>query len=692
MSSISSFRFSPTILVRLGEELVPNLDQAIIELVRNSYDADASVCKINILDAKKPGGVIELSDDGTGMREADIVNGWLVLGGSSKSSEKLTPVKKRHTVGDKGLGRLAALRAGSRAELLTRHSSCGENQAFSVSLNWSDFDKVKLVEDVGLPIVPASRKDPGTTVRLIDLKKGLGKAEVDRLGRAIVLLTSPFGGEQEFRVELSSPDYPELESRVRNGYLQDAEYVLKAKIRDDGSAFAQVTDWKGSVLYSAESTEWNTKQASEDAFYKAPETTFELYNFVFNRNAFAGRGSTMTEVRQWLQVVGGVHFYHRQFRVPPYGDQGFDWLDMNLARARSPEERPSTNNSVGRVIVDDPTGRLRQKTDRVGFIEELDFLEIRRFAKNALDWFARRRLRDAEARRDLQREEANKAPAQAKAELLSLIEGSVPEGERARAKEALGKLEQKFETAIRAAKEDLVLYRSLATAGTTAAVFAHEIGKPIQIINSNQKSIRRRIADLKPAKKVEDVKPPLDLILKATARLSRFAGMQIDFLRREKRRHGAVDVNKVLADLHALWKPVLEDAKITLILEPHDVAGAAIFGAEALVETIVTNCLTNSVGAFQEPGARTKGRLIHLRAIAEGETVAIEVEDNGPGISMDLEEIWLPGRTTKNEGTGFGLTIAKDSSLDLGGKYSATSQTGVGAKFRFVFPLLMTEN
>lgn len=692
MSSTSNFRFSPTILVRLGEELVPNLDQAIIELVRNAYDADASVCRIDIIDAKRPGGTIELADDGSGMRESDIVNGWLVLGGSSKSSQKLTPLKSRHTVGDKGLGRLAALRAGSRAELVTRHTSCKANDAFSVSLDWVDFENAKLVEDVPLLITPAWRKEPGTTVRLLDLKKGLGKAEVDRLGRAIVLLTSPFGGEQEFRVELSSPDYPELESRVRNGYLQDAEFVLKATIRSDGTAFAQVVDWKGAVIYSAESTEWNPKQALEEATYHAPETNFELYNFVFNKNVFAGRGSTMTEVRQWLKVVGGVHFYHRQFRVPPYGDQGFDWLDMNLSRARSPEERPSTNNSVGRVIVNDPTGRLRQKTDRVGFIEELDFLEIRRFAKNALDWFARRRLRDAEARRDIQREEANKAPAQAKADLLSMIESSVPKEQLSRAKDAIGRLEQKYEKAIRATREDLVLYRSLATAGTTAAVFAHEIGKPIQIINSNQKSIRRRIADLKPKKKVEEAKPPLDLILKATERLSRFAGMQIDFLRRDKRRHGVVDVNKVLTDLYALWKPVLEDAKIMLILEPHDVEGAAIFGAEALIETIVTNCLTNSVGAFQEPGARTKGRIINLRAIAEGETVAIEVEDNGPGISMDLEEIWLPGRTTKNEGTGFGLTITKDSSLDLGGKYAASTVPGVGAKFRFVFPLIMTES
>ncbi len=68
--------------------------------------------------------------------------------------------------------------------------------------------------------------------------------------------------------------------------------------------------------------------------------------------------------------------------------------------------------------------------------------------------------------------------------------------------------------------------------------------------------------------------------------------------------------------------------------------------------------------------------------------MAVEVEDNGPGIDMDLNEIWLPGKTTRQEGTGFGLTIVKDSVLDLGGKYSASTVDTSGAIFKFVFPLL----
>lgn len=686
-SPILGFRFAPSILVRLGEELVPNLDQAIIELIRNSYDADASECTVEIKMDTINGGTIKISDNGSGMTHHQILNNWLVLGGSSKESTKLTP-KGRRTVGDKGLGRLAALRAGSSVEMTTRHLSEQADEAHSITIEWSKYDKATVVEEIGLPIEKSTRKNHGTTTILKGIKRTLGRSETDRLGRSIVLLTSPFHEGTDFRINLIAPDFPELEARVRNGYLDDAEYVLRADLLPDGSGYAEVLDFKGDVLYSATSNEWPTKKQKGQVIYSAPPTTFELYSYIFNRNAFAGRGSTIAEVKNWLKVVGGVHFYHRQFRVPPYGDPGHDWLDMNLSRARSPEERPSTNTSVGRVIVDDPDGILKQKTDRVGFIESDEFLEIRRFAKDALEWFARRRLRDAEARRDFQKQESRIAPTQARADLLDTISQSLPAHEKERAIKALDKLEKNFQKELRSTREDLILYRSLATAGTTAAVFAHEIGKPIRTIAGGEKTIRRRVNKLCPDNIGAQLEPPLNLIVNASERLTRFASMQIDFLKREKRRHGAVNLNKVIQSLHDLWKPILEDAKIELELAPHKTDDAVIYGAEALVETIITNCLTNSVSAFERPGARTKDRLIKIKVNIEGNTVAIEVEDNGPGINMDINEIWLPGKTTRQEGTGFGLTIVKDSVLDLGGNYSASTVDNSGANFKFVFPLL----
>lgn len=686
-SAPTGFRFAPSILVRLGEELVPHLDQAIIELIRNSYDADASVCTVELKTDISNGTTIVVSDDGTGMLESHIRDNWLVLGGSSKESTKLT-ARGRRTVGDKGLGRLSALRAGTSVEMITRYKDQKSDGALSIKIDWALYDNVTVVEEVSLPITPTSRDATGTTTTLYGIKRSLGRSETDRLGRSIVLLTSPFSDGADFRVNLIAPDFPELEARVRNGYLDDAEYILRARLLDDGTGLAEVLDFKGTPLYSAPSIEWIPKRSTDTSRYDAPPSTFELYTYVFDRNAFAGRGSTIGEVKQWLKVVGGVHFYHRQFRVPPYGDAGHDWLDMNLARARSPEERPSTNTSVGRVIVDDPNGVLKQKTDRFGFIENHQFLEIRRFAKEALEWFARRRLRDAESRRDVQKAELRKAPAKARAELVDAISQALGAPQQETAIKALVKLEQNFEKALRATREDLVLYRSLATAGTTAAVFAHEIGKPIRTIAGGQKTIRRRIEKLQPVDVVQTLYGPLDLIVTASDRLTRFAGMQIDFLKREKRRHGAIDVNIVIQNIHDLWLPILADAKISLKLVPHNSDGAVIFGAAALVETVITNCLTNAVSAFERPGARTQNRSIVMQTIIEGSTLVIEISDNGPGISMDLSEIWLPGKTTRQEGTGFGLTIVKDSVLDLGGTYSVSTIENDGAKFKFVFPLM----
>lgn len=682
------FRFAPSILTRLGEELVPNLDQAIIELIRNAYDADASICTVEIHTNKNGNGKIVVSDNGTGMTEGQIKNNWLVLGGSSKKSTKLTK-KERRTVGDKGLGRLAALRAGSSVELITRHEDSCEQEAYSLSINWKDYDNAKVIEEVAFPISKTTRSEQGTTTILNGVSKTLGKAETDRLGRSIVLLTSPFDGETDFKVNLVAPDFPDLEARVRNGYLDDAEYILRANILSDGTGEAEVLDFKGDIIYKSKSDEWLTRKTKEPTKYNAPTTTFELYSFVFNRNAFAGRGSTIGEVQRWLKVVGGVHFYHRKFRVPPYGDPGHDWLDMNLSRARSPEERPSTNTSVGRVIVDDPEGILKQKTDRFGFIESEEFNEIRRFAKDALEWLARRRLRDAETRRDLQKKSANESPAKARKEIIETLSNSLPSSEKDRVIKALDRLESDFKKELRSTREDLILYRSLATAGTTAAVFSHEIGKPIRTIASSQKSIKRRVQAICP-QAVQRIEPQLNLISVASERLTRFASMQIDFLKREKRRHGAVNINKVIYSLNELWNPVLQDAKIELALSPYKTEDALIYGAEALVETIITNCLTNSVSAFEREGARTKDRKVKITANIEGNTVSIEIEDNGPGINMSIDEIWLPGRTTRQEGTGFGLTIVKDSVLDLGGKYSASNKDGEGAVFKFIFPLLTT--
>src|SRR5271170_4885535 len=91
MPDKAHFRFSTDILRRLGEELNPSFEHGIVELAKNSYDADATTFTVVLTDAEKPGGSVVITDNGAGMSPNDIREGWLVIGQSRKGSIKRTP-------------------------------------------------------------------------------------------------------------------------------------------------------------------------------------------------------------------------------------------------------------------------------------------------------------------------------------------------------------------------------------------------------------------------------------------------------------------------------------------------------------------------------------------------------------------------------------------------------------------------
>lgn len=148
--SETRLRFSKEILFRLGEELNPGPDKSILELVKNSYDADARDCTIELTDTDRPGGTLRICDDGDGMDAEGIREGWLVLGRSLKCPQKRTRLGRIPT-GTKGLGRLAALRMGS-ATTLTSRPRRNEGNEYCVRIDWSAYDDVELVDDVVLSI------------------------------------------------------------------------------------------------------------------------------------------------------------------------------------------------------------------------------------------------------------------------------------------------------------------------------------------------------------------------------------------------------------------------------------------------------------------------------------------------------------------------------------------------------------
>ena len=678
-------KFAPDTLARLGEELIPNPDQGIIELVRNSYDADASTCTVDFSQADSK-SIITIKDTGDGMDLDAIRNGWFVLGHSAKADDTNKRTRKgRLPVGDKGLGRLAALRMGHSAILETRPRSRA-GVLYRVTFEWSRFVGQRLVEDVDFKIEEGSTdKKPGTDITLIGVRARFRRRELDRLARNLILLADPFGSATGFKAVLKAPGFKELERKVRRAYFNDAEYKLEANLSSEGFASAQLLDWRGRVTHRA--NHGDISNSEDDIQYKAVAADFSLWVFLLSGETFSARKSSVTEVRDWLSVVGGVQLYYRRLRVPPYGDRGHDWLEMNLARAKSPEERPSTNNSIGKVVVEDPEHLLTQKTDRIGFIESEQFQELRRFAMDALEWMAKIRLREAEVRRERERVKAPKTVTKAVEKLDQIVE-DIPSRYRAPLTQAIRKVEQAAKREAKVLRDDLQLYRSLATAGTTAAVFAHESAKPISRIGDLITLIKKRALRLL-GRQYDSLEKPVDLLERSTTSLKSFAAIPIYLLKRDKRKAERVNVQEVIDNMLEVFEPILQDAKISSSRQSTD-SELFIQGSVALVEAIVTNFLTNSVQAFNREGSPAVKRRIIITTEVSGNSVLIDFSDNGPGITdIKLDEIWLPGRTTMPGGTGFGLTIVRDAVADLGGNVRAIARGQMGgAEFIVRLPLL----
>ena len=681
-------QFAPEILRRLGEELVPQFEHGIVELVRNSYDADARLCQVELVDTDEPGGSIRIIDDGVGMTAEDVRSGWLVLGRSPKGPQTRTRLGRR-PVGEKGLGRLSALRMGSRALLISRPLD-QLGLEYRLTINWDDFDIASVVEEVPLRIEESSTdKPPGTTIQLEGLRSRLTRRDVQRLARAMVLLADPFDDSHGFRTELVVPSFGDLERRVRNAYFEEATYRLLADLDKKGNARAKVLDHSGTELWSG----W-VKPAPNTVsnHYCAVPATFEFWTFLLSAEHFSNRNATLTEVRTWLDVVGGVHLYHRGLRVHPYGDPGFDWLEINVSRVRSPEERPSTNNSVGRVIVEDLGNLMLPKTDRTGFVENETFNELKRFAKDALEWMAGERLAESEKRRRTNKLKVDQDRRDAEQELQMAV-NQLPLPARRNIEAAASSLSQAADRESQSVREDLQLYRTLASIGTAMTVFAHEADKPVSQIQKMAMSLEARAKKALGSKRYNDtLARPVSVVQKSAQALSSFAALPKQMVRRDKRRLGRVDVHQVIQEMLGLFNAFLSDAKVEQRTEFAETK-LEIWGSSAALESILANLIINAIVAFNLPNAVRNSRMLMIRTTSSGDKLLLSVLDNGPGIvGISVDEIWLPGRTTVLGGTGIGLTIAKDAATDLGGTISAVAHGEFGgAEIIIELPILAEE-
>ncbi|PIW12903.1 MAG: hypothetical protein COW34_12590, partial [Armatimonadetes bacterium CG17_big_fil_post_rev_8_21_14_2_50_66_6] len=175
------FDIHPSVVFQLGADLITDVVQALVELVKNSYDADADYAnvKIDSLHANEAEhsvyrgatGVIVIEDNGTGMDLETVRRGWLMLSDSPKREMKErgeVTGKGRTPLGDKGLGRLGAQRLGDHVEIITRKQDMAK--ALHVAFSWSDFRAQGALSTVPVRITEIAASFPhGTRLTLSGL-------------------------------------------------------------------------------------------------------------------------------------------------------------------------------------------------------------------------------------------------------------------------------------------------------------------------------------------------------------------------------------------------------------------------------------------------------------------------------------------------------------------------------------------
>ena len=144
-----SFSVETRVLRELGERLVKQPEVAIVELIKNAYDADAKQCAVEY----SRSGRIVVADDGTGMTLDRFTNAWMRIGTGSKAYSSLSERYQREITGEKGIGRFAVRFLGSalRLESVADDHSRKLRTKLTAHFDWPEFDRH---EDLGKVRVP----------------------------------------------------------------------------------------------------------------------------------------------------------------------------------------------------------------------------------------------------------------------------------------------------------------------------------------------------------------------------------------------------------------------------------------------------------------------------------------------------------------------------------------------------------
>lgn len=391
------FNISARTTILIGREGVSRADGAIIELIKNTYDADADFCYIAF---DIPSDKMYILDNGIGMTKNIVECFWMLIGTDNKRIRFMSE-RNRVKSGEKGIGRFALDRLGSKCTMYTKHINEPliywfndwnkfEEQNKTIDEIEADFSyldksfsdvlpefiknniealKVQIQEELqenNRPLLDFSL-NTGTLFVIEGLRDKWSKADIDKIYSVLGFLVPP--GEQTQYYIFAQRAPGEEAEEIECDAIDDFDYKVTASF-DGEKIYATIhrnefdlnlmpKDLFALPEFSVEPYTLQTfsrgyyekeillsdlfKNTNEDFLRKAKEVGSFEFQYVFMKLSGGEGNYYYKPVNQrrkiWMEEHGGIKIYRDNFVVRPYGDpksKSFDWLGLDARKGVNP--------------------------------------------------------------------------------------------------------------------------------------------------------------------------------------------------------------------------------------------------------------------------------------------------------------------------------------------------------------------
>lgn len=374
----------------LGRESISNPDIAILEMIKNAWDADATSVEIIFENLLSGRGQMIIRDNGEGMTLVEIKDNWMIAATDSREKYPITKKFGRPRIGEKGIARFGLENLSGRLVVISKPA--GKTIGYQIVFDWIEYEKTdaKFEKVQNQCSTFSKRKDEhGFECILSPLREKWDENNLAKLAMEIQSVVPPVSKPQHFEVKLTVPEYPQVHGiGLESKFLKKAVYICHSELKEDGIIIHDFFIGK----------KRKSRLKLKDLSYVCGPLTFDFYFFLQDMGRYETAKKTgiysgnldfsITELKEFLQLWGGIKIYRDDFRVKPYGDPGNDWLGLDRLRLDKLGTYPENEQVLGYIqITKQDNPRLIDTTTREGMVDDKAFQDLVKFVRESIKFF-----------------------------------------------------------------------------------------------------------------------------------------------------------------------------------------------------------------------------------------------------------------------------------------------------------------